>query len=124
MMAADIVFESSRQLTTERINAKADRVNKIAMVFNAVAPIGKTTYIQRLALAIEEAIQRLFVVFVQPPEASPIVSRAARHQAETYLSTLFIGDVGTHNAIDSLGECTITTQDKYFVVAFLHQLTT
>ena len=67
MVGTQVVFQGLSFLATERINAKTDRVDEIAMVGNAVSPIGDTTDIYRMSLALEEPTQGLFMVLGQVP---------------------------------------------------------
>ena len=45
MVAADVVLERGCPLAGERVNAKADWVDEIAVVYDAIAPIGDAPYV-------------------------------------------------------------------------------
>ena len=78
MMAAEIVLEILGFLAAERVYAKADRIDEIAMVLDVVAPIGDAADVDRMSFALEEAPQALTVVLGQVPIASPIVAVSSR----------------------------------------------
>lgn len=123
MVAADVVLERGRPRTTECIHPKAHGIEKITMVCDAVAPIGNTSDINGTTLTVEEMVERTLVVLGQPPIAGVVVARAARHDTDSDTLTLLGRDIGTHNAIDRFGECTIPTQDENLVVAPLGEFT-
>lgn len=121
MMATDIVLESLGILAAEGIYSEADGVDEIVMVVYAVALVGDTAYIDRVRFALEEASEALLMIFGERPVASEVVAGAARHEADLDAGTLFGGDLGTHESVDSLGERTVATEDKYLVVASFGQ---
>lgn len=122
-VAADVVFELVRYLTAQRIDTKADRVDEIAMVSNVVAVVGDTSHIDGVSFAFKEAFEALFVVFGEVPISSPVVACATGHDAEVYLSALFGGDIGRHDAVECLAECTVSAKHEYLVIATLYEVT-
>ena len=61
VVGADIVFESLGILAAEGIDAEANRVDEVAMLFLAVAPVGKAADVDGMRCALEEAAQGVFV---------------------------------------------------------------
>ena len=122
VVGADIVFEALGILAAEGIYAEADRVDEIAMLLLAVAPVGKAADVDRMRSALEEAAQGVFVLLGERPISSPVVARATRHESELDLGALFGRDIGGHDAIDYLGERTVAAKDEQFVVATFAEL--
>ena len=101
-MAAQIVLERLRLLAAERVHAKAHGVDEVAVVLNAVTPVGHAADVYRVRRSLKEAAQTLLVVLRQLPISSPVVSRTAGHQPHLYLHPLLWRQVRTHQAVDSL----------------------
>ncbi len=123
MMRTDIVFERLRFLAAEGIDAETDGVDEIAVMLDAVAPIGDATDIDRMTFALEETLEALFMILGQTPEPSPVVTRTARHETDPDLRPLLRRQVGTHDAVDGFGEGAVAAENKDLVVSFLHQFT-
>ncbi len=117
VVGADIVLETLGILAAEGIDAEANRVDEVAMLFLAVAPVGEAADVDGMRCALEEAAQGVFVLLGERPITPPIVTRATRHESELYLGALFGRDVGGHDAIHHLGERTVAAEHEQFVVA-------
>ena len=122
VVRTDIVFERVGFLAAEGINAEADRVDEIAVVGNAVSPVGDAADVDRMSFALEETPQALFMVLGEEPEPTPVVSRSARHESHLDFRPLLGVEGGSHDAVDHLGEGAIAAEDEDLVIPFLHQL--
>ena len=122
VVGTQVVFQGLGFLATERINAKTDRVDEIAVVGNAVTPIGDATYIYRMSLALEESPERLLVVLGQGPIPRPVVAGSARHESQLDSSPLLRAYLRTHDTVHRLAERPVAAENEDLIVAFLHQL--
>ena len=123
MVGTQVVFQGLGFLATERINAKTDRVDEIAMVGNAVSPIGDATDIYRMSLALEESSERLLMVLGQGPIPRPVVTGSARHESQLDSSPLLRAYLRTHDTVHRLAERPISAENEDLIITFLHQLT-
>jgi len=116
-----IVLERLGLLAAERIDAEADGVDEIAMMLDAVAPVGEAAYVDRMWRALEETSERVLMLLGESPVASPVVACTAWHESHLYLGPLVGGDRRSHDAVDGLAECAVTAEYQQFVVAAFHQ---
>lgn len=123
VVTADIVFEGFGFLATKRVHAETYGIDKIAVMFDIIAPIGDAAYINRMSFALEEAFEALFVFFVQIPEPSPVVTCSPRHESHLYFRALLRLKVCAHDTVDGFGQRTVTAENEYLVVSFFDQFT-
>ena len=116
-----IVLERLGFLTAQRIDSKTDGVDEIAVMLNAISPIGQTADIDRMPFALKESAQTLFVVLGQVPIPRKIVSCSARHQSHLYLSPLLSSQIRPHDAVDGFGQGAVSAKDQDLIVSLLHQ---
>ena len=90
----------------------------------AVPLQGQAPHIHRLLFAgVEEQVERVLVVACEVPEASPVVTRTSRHEAEHDLLPLLLRDTRMHDTVNHFRERTVATEHEQLVVTFLHELT-
>lgn len=121
-MTADVVLEFLGTIAAHRVHTKSDGVDEIAMVLHPISPIGDATDVEGMNVSIEELIEcATEIATVDIPISPPVIAGTAGHESDGDLTPLLGGNIRTHDAIDSLGERTIATENENLIAAPLYQ---